>query len=176
MSKSADNYIGIQEEPASMHRKAMQIDDDVVFRFFDLLSSRSNAEIAQLKADRATGRNPMEIKALFAHELVQRFHGAEAAERAATEFRRVYSGDAIPDDVPSVGIAAPGGVAELAWALKQAGLAASSSEARRLVEQGGVEVDGSRSTNPKTRLETGREYLVRVGSKNRRFARIRVTG
>jgi tyrosyl-tRNA synthetase len=176
MSKSADNYIGIQEEPASMLRKAMQIDDDVVFRFFDLLSSRSNAEIAQLRADRAAGRNPMEIKALFARELVERFHGVEAADRAAREFARVYSGDAVPDDVPSVTVAAAGGVAELAWALKQAGLAASTSEARRLVEQGGVEVDGARATDPKTRLEIDREYLVRVGSKNRRFARIRVTG
>jgi tyrosyl-tRNA synthetase len=176
MSKSADNYIGIKEEPASMHRKAMQIDDDVVFRFFELLSSRSNAEIAALKQERASGRNPMEIKALFARELVTRFHGAEAADHAAKEFARVYSGDAVPDDVPIVDVAAPGGVAELAWSLKQAGLAPSTSEARRLVEQGGVEVDGARTTDPKTRLETGREYLVRVGSKNRRFARIRVKG
>jgi tyrosyl-tRNA synthetase len=176
MSKSADNCIGIQEEPASMHRKAMQIDDDVVFRFFDLLSSRSNADIAALKRDRANGRNPMEIKALLARELVERFHGPDAADRAAAEFRRVYSGDAVPDDVPSVALTAAGGVAELAWALKQAGLAASTSEARRLVEQGGVEVDGARATDPKARLEPAREYLVRVGSKNRRFARLRVTG
>jgi tyrosyl-tRNA synthetase len=175
MSKSEGNYIGIQEEPGVMHRKAMQIDDDVVFRFFDLLSSRSNAEIDALKRDRAAGRSPMAIKALFARELVERFHGADAAERAAREFERVYSGDAVPDDVPVVTVAAAGGVAELAWALKQASLAASSSEARRLVEQGGVEVDGARAADPKARLEPDREYLVRVGSKNRRFARIRVT-
>ncbi len=176
MSKSADNCIGIQEDPASMHRKAMQIDDDVVFRFFELLSSRSNAEIAQLKADRAAGRNPMEIKALFAREIVTRFHSPDQADRAAREFQRVYAGDAVPDDVPGVVVTAAGGVAELAWALKQAGLVASTSEARRLVEQGGVEVDGARATDPKVRLEISREYLVRVGSKNRRFARIRVTG
>ncbi|MGH7436172.1 MAG: tyrosine--tRNA ligase, partial [Polyangiaceae bacterium] len=175
MSKSADNYIGIQEEPASMYRKAMQIDDDVVFRFFELLSSRGNAEIAQLKSDRAAGRNPMEIKALFAHEIVTRFHGAEAADRAAGEFRRVYSADAVPDDVPHVVIQATG-VAELAWAIKQAGLTGSTSDARRLVEQGGVEVDGARATDPKARLDHERDYLVRVGSKNRRFARIRVKG
>jgi tyrosyl-tRNA synthetase len=176
MSKSADNYIGIKEEPGAMHRKAMQIDDDVIFRFFELLSSRSNAEIESLKRDRTAGRNPMEIKALFARELIERFHGADAADRAAREFQRVYSGDAVPDDVPGVTVAATGGVAELAWAVKQAGLAASTSEARRLVEQGGVEVDGARATDPKLRLEPGREYLVRVGSKNRRFARIRVSG
>jgi tyrosyl-tRNA synthetase len=175
MSKSADNYIGIQEPPEAMFRKAMQIDDDVVFRFFELLSARSNEDIAALRRDRAAGRNPMEIKALFARELVERFHGAAAAEHAASEFERVYSKDAVPDEVPSIDVVpAAGGVAELAWALKQANLVASTSEARRLVEQGGVEVDGARVTDPKARLEPGSEHLVRVGSKNRRFARIRV--
>ncbi len=87
----------------------------------------------------------------------------------------MYSGDAVPDDVPSFEVA-PTGVAELAWALKQAGLVASTSEARRLVEQGGVEVDGVRVTDPRHPLEPGKEYLVRAGSKNRKFARIRVKG
>ena len=176
MSKSADNYIGIQEPPEAMFRKAMQIGDDVVFRFFELLSRRSNDDLAALKKARADGRNPMEIKALFAREIVERFHDAAAAEHAAREFERVYSKDAVPDDVPAVDVAPAGGVAELAWALKQANLVASTSDARRLVEQGGVEVDGARVTDPKTRLEPGRTYLVRVGSKNRRFARIRVAG
>jgi|SRR5580704_397804 tyrosyl-tRNA synthetase len=176
MSKTADNVIGLQEAPEAMFRKAMQIDDDVVFRFFDLLSRRTNEEIAALKAEKAAGRNPMEIKALFGHEIVERFHGREAADRAAREFDRVYAKDAVPDDVPSVAVTPPGGVAELAWALKQANLATSTSEARRLVEQGGVEVDGQRVTDPKAQLEAGREHLVRVGSKSRRFARIRVSG
>jgi len=174
MSKSADNYIGLQESPESMFRKAMQIGDDVVFRFFELLSRRTNEEIAALKSEKANGRNPMEIKALFAREIVERFHDAAAAQRAASEFERVYSKDAVPEDVPEVEIVATGPVAELAWALKQASLVTSTSEARRLVEQGGVEVDGARATDPKARLEPGRQYLVRVGSKNRRFARIRV--
>ncbi|HEY3822114.1 MAG TPA: tyrosine--tRNA ligase [Polyangiaceae bacterium] len=176
MSKSADNYIGIQESPESMFRKAMQIGDDVVFRFFELLSGRSNEEIATLKREKASGRNPMEIKALFARELVERFHDAAAATHAAREFERVYSKDAVPDDVPEVAITAAGPVAELAWALKQATLVPSTSEARRLIEQGGVEVDGARATDPKAPLEPGRPYLVRVGSKNRRFARIVVKG
>jgi tyrosyl-tRNA synthetase len=176
MSKSADNYIGIQEPPESMFRKAMQIDDDVVFRFFELLSRRSNDEIAALKTDKAAGRNPMEIKGLFAREVVERFHGAPAAEQAAGEFERVYSKDAVPEDVPRVEVAPTGAVAELSWALKQANLVTTTSEARRLVEQGGVEVDGGRATDPKMRLEPGKDYLVRVGSKNRRFARIRVKG
>jgi tyrosyl-tRNA synthetase len=177
MSKSADNYIGIQEPPDVMFRKAMQIGDDVVFRFFELLSRRSNDELAALKKDRADGRNPMEIKALFAREIVERFHDAAAAEHAAREFERVYSKDAVPDDVAEVVVSpAAGAVAELAWALKQAGLVASTSDARRLVEQGGVEMDGARVTDPKTRLEPGSVHLVRAGSKNRRFARIRVAG
>jgi tyrosyl-tRNA synthetase len=176
MSKSADNYIGIQEPAETMFRKAMQIGDDVVFRFFELLSSLGNAEIAALRSERDAGRNPMEIKAVFAREIVGRFHGPEAAQRAAAEFEQVYSKDAVPDDVPRVEVDPRGGVAELAWALKQANLVASTSEARRLVEQGGVEVDGARATDPKARLDPGSEHLVRVGSKNRRFARIRVAG
>jgi tyrosyl-tRNA synthetase len=172
MSKSADNYIGIQEEPAAMYRKAMQIDDDVIFTFFELLSRRSNREIAQLRDDRAHGRNPREIKALFAREIVERFHGPEVADATEREFSRVYSGDAVPDDVPRVEVVPQGPVAELAWALKQANLVASTSEARRLIEQGGVEVDGQRVTDPRSPLARGREHMVRVGSKNRRFARI----
>jgi tyrosyl-tRNA synthetase len=116
----------------------------------------------------------MEIKAIFAREIVERFHGVEACERSAAEFERVYARDAVPDEVPRFEVDPRGGVAELAWALKQANLVASTSEARRLVEQGGVEVDGARVIDPKMRLDPGREYLVRVGSKNRRFARIRV--
>jgi tyrosyl-tRNA synthetase len=174
MSKSADNYIGIQEEPLAMFRKVMQIDDEVIFRFFELLSRLHPAQIAALRRDKAAGRNPMEIKAIFARETVERFHDAAAAERAAREFEGVYGKDEVPEHVPVVELAPVGGVAELAWALKQAKLAATTSEARRLVEQGGVEVDGSRATDPKARLDAGREYLMRVGSKNRRFARIRI--
>ncbi len=176
MSKSADNYIAVQEPPASMFRKAMQIDDEVVFRFFTLLSRRPNEEIEALRRDKAGGRHPREIKAVFAREMVERFHGADAAARAAAEFERVYSKDAVPEDVPRVEISPVGGVAELAWALKQANLVASTSDARRLVEQGGVEVDGERVTDPKSRLLPDSDHLVRVGSKNRRFARIRVVG
>jgi tyrosyl-tRNA synthetase len=172
MSKSADNYIGLQEDPLVMFRKAMQIDDDVVFRFFELLSSRTPAEVAALKEEKARGRDPREIKAIFAREMVERFHDAGTAERAAREFAGVYGKDAVPDDVPSIELAPAGGVAELAWALKQANLAESTSAARRLIEQGGVEIDGQRTTDPKTRLLPGRAYLVRVGSKSRRFARI----
>lgn len=176
MSKSSGNYVGLQEDPASMFRKLMQIDDEVVFKYFDLLSRKSVAEIASLRREMRAGRSPVEIKALFASEMVERFHGLAAAGLAAREFERVYAKDAPPEAVPWIELAPAGGVAELAWALKQAGLAGSTSEARRLVEQGGVEVDGARITDPKRLLPVGRDHLVRVGSKNRRFARIRVKG
>ncbi len=159
-----------------MFRKVMQIDDEVVFRFYELLSRRTPAEVAALKREKAAGRSPMEIKALFGREVVERFHDAAAAERVAVEFERVYGKNAVPDDVQVIVLSPEGGVAELAWALKQANLVASTSEARRLVDQGGVEVDGQRVTDPKHRLLPGSEHLVRVGSKNRRFARIRVAG
>jgi tyrosyl-tRNA synthetase len=175
MSKSADNYVGLQDAPDAMFRKAMQIGDDVIFRFFELLSRLDRSEIDALRRDRAAGRNPMEIKALFAREIVARFHSDDAANRAERDFERAYAKDSVPEDVPRVELTPPGGIAELAWALKQANLVASTSEARRLVEQGGVEVDGRRVTDPKAPLEAGRDHLVRVGSKNRRFARLRIT-
>jgi tyrosyl-tRNA synthetase len=172
MSKSADNYIGLREDPLEMFRKAMQIDDDVIFRFFKLLSSRTPAEVVALKKEKDRGRNPMEIKAIFAREIVERFHDAGTAERVARDFAGLYVKDVFPDEVPSIELTPTGGVAELAWALKQANLAESTSAARRLIEQGGVEIDGQRATDPKARLLPGSSHLVRVGSKNRRFARI----
>jgi tyrosyl-tRNA synthetase len=174
MSKSEGNTIAIEDPPDEMFRKTMQIDDDVVFRFFELLSSRSTDEIDDLKRARARGRSPLDIKGMLAGELVARFHGVEAAEHATREFDRVYRKDAIPEDIPRHDVAPAEGVAELAWVIKQAGLAPSTSEARRLVEQGGVEIDGARVVDPKARLERGHEYLLRVGSKNRRFARVTI--
>jgi len=173
MSKSADNYIGIQEEPLSMFRKVMQIDDDVIFRYFELLSSKTNEEIAALKAERAAGKNPMQIKAAFAREIITRFHDAKAADHAASEFERVYGADAVPDDVATHEIAIDQPTLWIAKALSSAGLVKSTGEGKRLVEQGGVELDRVRVTDAQHQLAPG-EYLLRVGSKNRRFCRIKV--
>jgi tyrosyl-tRNA synthetase len=174
MSKSADNYIGVKEEPKSVHRKVMQIDDDVIFRYFDLLSTRSNDEIATLREERARGRNPMEIKALFAHELIERFHSKDAAREAAAEFANVYGSDAIPDDVKEHTLTTELPTLWLAKALSTIGLVKSSGEGKRLVEQGGVEVNRQRVTDGNFQLARGERYLVRVGSKNRRFAYVTV--
>lgn len=170
MSKSADNYIGLTEAPVVMWRKVMQIDDEVIFRYFELLSSRTNEEIVQLKKDKAEGRDPREIKALFARELVTRFHDAAAADGAQKEFASVYGADAVPDDVPEFSLATDGPTLWIAKALSSAGLVKSTGEGKRLVEQGGVEVDKVRVTDGNHQLERGKRYLLRVGSKNRRFA------
>ncbi len=174
MSKSAGNYIGLTEPATDIFRKVMQIDDDVIFRYFELLSTRSNAEIEALKADRAAGKNPMEIKALFARELVTRLHDAAAADAAEAAFKNVYSKDAIPDDVEERTLATDGPTLWIAKALVLAGLVKSSGEGKRLVEQGGVEVDQARITDGQFQLQKGTSYLLRVGSKNRRFARVHV--
>jgi tyrosyl-tRNA synthetase len=173
MSKSADNYIGIQEEPSAMFRKVMQIDDDVIFRYFELLSSRKNEEIAALKADRASGRNPMETKAIFARELIERFHTREDAERAAGEFEKVYGKDALPSNIEEKTVETDGPTLWIAKALSMVGLVKSTGEGKRLAEQGGVEIDQKRAPAD-FQLERGKKYLVRVGSKNRRFMYIAV--
>ena len=176
MSKSADNYIGLTEPPLVQFRKVMQIDDDVIFRYFELLSAKSNDELAALKAERAAGRNPMEIKALFARELIERFHGSAAvAEEAAAAFAKVYSGDEVPDDVREVTVPTEQPTLWIAKALSVAGLVKSTGEGKRLVEQGGVEVDRARVTDANHQLERGKRYLLRVGSKNRRFAYVVVS-
>ena len=168
MSKSAGNYVGLREAPAEMYRKMLQIDDLVIWRYFELLSAKSRDAIAEL---RATEKNPMTVKGLFAKEMITRFHSAEDAEQAEGEFKRVYSGDAVPENVPVFEFDTDGAGVWLPKALATALLVKSTSEGRRLVEQGGVEVDGARATDPKATLSRG-EYLVRVGSKQRRFARI----
>ena len=169
MSKSADNYIGLTEPPIDMFRKVMQIDDEVIFRYFELLSTRSNQEIAGLKKEKAAGRDPREIKAVFARELITRFHDADAASSAEAEFKKVYSADAIPDDIEEVTLSTDGPTLWIAKALSSAGLVKSTGEGKRIVEQGGVEMNRERVTDANLQLERGKRYLFRVGSKNRRF-------
>jgi tyrosyl-tRNA synthetase len=174
MSKSKDNYIGITEEPIVIFRKTMQIDDAVIWRYFELLSSRSADDIAALKGEVIAGRSPLEIKALFATEIIGRFHSAEAAIEAQREFQSTYQSHGVPEHVPEFRLTTDGETLWIAKALSLAGLVKTSSEGRRLVEQGGVEVDGERITDPQYQLPVGGPYLLRAGSKNRRFARVAV--
>jgi tyrosyl-tRNA synthetase len=172
MSKSKDNYIGVTEEPIVMFRKVMQIDDAVVWRYFELLSSRSADDIAALRSDVIAGRSPLEIKALLATEIIGRFHSAEAAIEAQREFEETYRRHGVPDQVPEIRVPTEGPTLWIAKALSLSGLVKTTSEGKRLVEQGGVEVDGQRISDPQFQLATGGRYLIRAGSKNRRFANV----
>jgi tyrosyl-tRNA synthetase len=176
MSKSAGNYIGLLDPPLEMFRKVMQVDDEVIFRYFELLSRKTEGEVLALKTAQAEGGDPRATKALFARELVERLHDAEAAAKAEADFGRVYAADAIPDDVPSHTVHTDTETLWIAKALSSVGLVKSTGEGKRLVEQGGVEIDQVRVSDANLKLARGQRYLVRVGSKNRRFAYITVAG
>jgi tyrosyl-tRNA synthetase len=155
-----------------MFGKVMSISDDLMWRWFDLVSLRSNEEIAQFKREAKEGRNPRDIKILLGREIVARFHTAADAEQAERDFMARFKDNAAPDDMPAVSLApdASGGLAIVAL-LKQAGLAPSTSEAVRNVEQGGVRIDGARVADRGLHLGRG-TYVVQVGK--RKWARVTV--
>ena len=166
MSKSKNNYVGITEPGNTMFAKVMSISDVAMWRWYELLSFRSLAEIAQFKAEVDGGRNPRDIKVLLAQEIVERFHSRQAAEDALADFNNRARGG-IPDDVPEVALSgAPLGIGQL---LKQSNLCASSSEALRMVEQGGVRIDGATISDKGLKVEAG-TFVVQVGK--RKFARV----
>lgn len=167
MSKSKNNYVGITESPQQMFGKIMSISDVQMWKWYDLLSFRSLADIEALKAQAGQGRNPRDIKVELAREIVARFHSAADADRANAEFDARFRQGALPEDMPEVAVAgAPLGIAAL---LKAAGLAPSTTEAVRNIEQGGVKVDGATVSDRSLKLVAGR-YVVQVGK--RRFARV----
>jgi tyrosyl-tRNA synthetase len=170
MSKSKNNYIGINEDANTMFAKVLSISDELMWRWYTLLSFRSEAEIGALRQQVEGGRNPKDAKVLLAKEITARFHNAAAADAAEQDFVNRSRGG-VPDDIPEVRLAgAPLGIAAL---LKQAGLAPSSSEAGRLIEGGGVRVDSSVIADKGLRLEAG-TYVVQVGK--RKFAKVTLTG
>ena len=166
MSKSKGNYIGITEPANTMFAKVMSISDVMMWRYYDLLSFRSIAEIAGYKAEVEAGKNPRDIKVALAQEIVARFHSQQAAEDALADFVNRSKGG-IPDDIPEVSLTgAPLGIGQL---LKQANLCASTSEALRMVEQGGVRIDGTVISDKGLKVEAG-QCVVQVGK--RKFARV----
>jgi tyrosyl-tRNA synthetase len=166
MSKSKGNYIGITEPANTMFAKVMSISDVMMWRYYELLSFRPMEEITQFKSDIEGGRNPRDIKVLLAQEIVARFHSEQAAVDALADFNNRARGG-IPDDVPEMALAgAPLGIGQL---LKLANLCASSSEALRMVEQGGVRIDGTAVTDKGLKVEAG-TFVVQVGK--RKFARV----
>ena len=169
MSKSKHNYIGISETPESMFGKLMSISDVLMWRYFELLSFKSLEDIAQLKQETETGRNPRDVKVMLAQEIVTRFHSTAAADQALADFEARFKQKAIPDDLPEVTVeGAPLGVLQV---LREAGLCASSSEAQRNIEQGGVRIDSVKVEDKGLKLEVG-SYVIQVGK--RKFARVTV--
>ena len=170
MSKSLGNYVGISEPPREIFGKLMSVSDDLMWRYFDLLSFRPNAEIARFKQDVAEGRNPRDLKVLLGQEIVARFHSAQAADDALADFEARFRQGAIPDDVPEVTLTSVNGELGIAQLLKQAGLVSSTSDALRMIEQGGVKIDGERIEDKKLLLKAGSKLVVQIGK--RKFARV----
>jgi tyrosyl-tRNA synthetase len=173
MSKSLGNYIGITDPPDDMFGKVMSISDELMWRYFELLSSRGMAEIDSWRASVAEGANPRDIKFQLALELVGRFHSPVAAQAALEGFVARFQRGVVPDDLPEVSVTAPDANGlPIANLLKEGGLVKSTSEALRLVAQGAVRLDGERVGDGRKVCPVGAEHLVQVGK--RRMARIRV--
>jgi tyrosyl-tRNA synthetase len=170
MSKSLGNYVGIDEAPNEIFGKLMSVSDDLMWRYFELLSFRPMAEIGALKREISEGRNPRDVKVALAQEIVERFHGKPAAESALADFEARFRHGEIPEDMPEVKLTAPEGGLAVAQMLKQAGLTASTTEAMRMIEQGGVKLDGERLTDRTLKVASGATIVAQVGK--RKFARI----
>lgn len=166
MSKSLGNYVGIAEPPREIFGKLMSISDGLMWRYFDLLSFRSSREIENLKRGVTEGANPRDIKILLAQELVERFYCKRDAERALEDFQARFQRGMLPDEMPEISVTA----APVPQVLKQAGLVSSTSEALRLIEGGGVRIDGERVSDKTLRLVAGVTVVLQVGK--RKFARI----
>jgi len=172
MSKSLGNYVGIAEPANEIFGKLMSISDDLMWRYIELLSFEPMSTVRKWRDEVAAGRNPRDIKVLFAGEIVDRFHGAGASRAALEAFERRFRDGALPEDMPEVTLQCADGTIVVTQMLKQAGLAPSVSEAARLVEQGGVRLNGERVEDKALRLARGETLVAQVGK--RRFARIRI--
>jgi len=173
MSKSLGNYVGINEPPAEIFGKLMSISDELMWRYLELLSFEPPRAIAAKRQAVAQGGNPRDVKFDFAREIVARFHGTSAAELAARDFVSRFRNREAPSDMPAVSVRPAAGTAMgIAQVLKQAQLASSAMEASRLIEQGGVKVDGEKVADKGLMLAAGRTYVIQIG--RRRFARVTI--
>jgi len=163
MSKSLGNYVGITEPPDEMFGKLMSISDDLMWRYFDLLSFRSNEELAALKSEAKAGRNPRDIKFLLCEELVGRFHGGNAAAGARETFISRFQDGAMPEDMPQKTLETGGEGIGIAAALSRCNLTASNSEAFRMIQQGGVRIDGEKISDRTLTLPAGFAGVLQVG-------------
>jgi tyrosyl-tRNA synthetase len=175
MSKSLGNYIGITESPREIYGKIMSLSDQLMLRYYELLSDLQIVAWEEMKRRMTEGSiNPRDVKMALAREMVTRFYNGTVAEEAEREFQRMFQGGGLPDEIDEPLVRLSGPDSEPTWIvalLVQAGLASSNSEARRLIQQGAVRVDGERVSDANARLTTSESHLLQVG--RRRFARIR---
>lgn len=169
MSKSKHNYIGITEQPNEMFGKVMSLSDDLMWNWFDLLSMKSNEEIAQLKKECENGRNPRDAKVMLAKEIVTRFHNKEAADAAEQEFVNRFRKGEMPENIPEITVKANGDHMSITRLIKEAGLTSSSAEAGRNIEQGGVQINEQKVTDKTQQLALG-TYIIKVGK--RKWAKV----
>jgi tyrosyl-tRNA synthetase len=174
MSKSLDNYVGIDEAPLEMFGKLMSTSDDLMWRYYELLSTMAPSDLAALAAAVAGGQShPRDAKLGFASEIVARYHGADAAEHSSAEWQRIYSQREVPSDIAELSVVGEEGGAALLAVLRDTGLVGSGGEARRMLAQGAVSVDGERVVDLEHRLARGGVFILKVGK--RRFARVSVS-
>jgi tyrosyl-tRNA synthetase len=169
MSKSKGNYIGISEAPGEMFGKLLSISDDLMWDYFTLLSFRPMSEIDLMKQEVAAGRNPKDCKVLLAQEIVARFHSQAAAGKALEDFNHRAKGG-VPDEIPVITLS--GAPMAIAHFLKASGLAPSTSEANRNIDQNGVKIDGASISDKQLKIQAG-TYVVQVGK--RKFAKVTLT-
>jgi tyrosyl-tRNA synthetase len=172
MSKSLNNYIGISEPADEMFGKIMSVSDDLMWRYFELLSFRPLDEIEQLRQAVDEGTNPRDIKFQLGQEIVARFHDKEAAESAQANFIARFQKGAMPDDMPELTLDSENGEIGIASLLKSASLTGSTSDAFRMIKQGAVRIDGERVEDKGLAIKSGSTHVFQVGK--RRFARVTV--
>ena len=170
MSKSLDNYIGIEDAPNDMFGKIMSVSDELMWRYFELLSFRPLAEIEALQNEVRQGKNPRDVKFLLAEELITRFHDAKRAKKARQDFIDRFAKGVIPDEMPEASIVLDGTTIGVATMLMQAGLTSSTSESFRMIKQGAVKLDGEKVDDKGLNLDKGRVLVAQVGK--RKFTRI----
>ncbi len=172
MSKSLGNYIGINDTPDDQFGKLMSISDDLMWRYFELLSFRPLAEIEAFKGEIKQGKNPRDIKFELGRELVARFHGEDAGNRAVENFINRFQKGAMPDDIEEKTATATEGEIGIATLLKEVGLTSSTSDAMRMIKQGAVKIDGERVRDTRLKIPSGTEHIYQVGK--RKFAKVNV--
>jgi tyrosyl-tRNA synthetase len=170
MSKSLGNYVGIAESPEQIFGKLMSISDDLMWRYIELLSFESLATIKTWKGQVEGGRNPRDIKVGFAQEVVSRFHGRASADKALADFEAQFRQGQVPDNIPEFTLSTGGEPILFYQVLKQSGLTSSTSEAMRMIEQGGVRLDGQKVSDKNLKLSAGGPFVIQVGK--RKFAKV----